>query len=64
MLILTREPGKSIRIGHDITITVLDVVGMQVRIGIDAPREIEVHREEIYVKIQKEKQDQKDKNEP
>lgn len=54
MLILTRKLGESITIGDDIKVTVLGVFGRQVRIGIDAPSNVVVHREEIYVKIQQE----------
>ena len=54
MLILTRKLGESITIGDDIKVTVLGVFGRQVRIGIDAPAKVVVHREEIYVKIQQE----------
>lgn len=54
MLILTRKLGESITIGDDIKVTVLGVFGRQVRIGIDAPPRVVVHREEIYVKIQQE----------
>ena len=54
MLILTRKLGESITIGDDIKVTVLGVFGRQVRIGIEAPSKVVVHREEIYVKIQQE----------
>ncbi len=57
MLILTRKSGETLRIGDDVTITVLSVKGNQVRIGIGAPKEIEVHREEIYNRIKAEEQD-------
>ncbi|MDY0250861.1 MAG: carbon storage regulator CsrA [Pseudomonas sp.] len=55
MLILTRNQGEIIHIGDDIRITVLGVNGGQVRLGIDAPLNIEVHREEIYQRIQADK---------
>lgn len=54
MLILTRKVGESITIGDNIKVTVLGVYGRQVRLGVDAPIEVVVHREEIYVKIQQE----------
>ncbi|CAO3311966.1 MULTISPECIES: carbon storage regulator CsrA [unclassified Pseudomonas] len=52
MLILTRRIGESIRINDDITVTVLGVQGMQVRLGVEAPEEVAVHRQEIYERIQ------------
>lgn len=52
MLVLTRRVGESIKIGDDVTVTVLDVRGDVIRIGIDAPRSIKVHREEVYLEIQ------------
>ncbi len=55
MLILTRSVGHIIRIGDDIKVTILETQGMQVRLGIQAPREIAVHREEIYQRIAMEK---------
>ncbi len=55
MLILTRKVGESLIIGDDVSIVVLGVKGNQVRIGVDAPKSVSVHREEIYNKIQDEK---------
>ena len=55
MLILTRRAGETVMVGNDVTITVLGVKGNQVRIGINAPKDIAVHREEIYERIQNEK---------
>ncbi len=54
MLILTRRVGEVLRIGDDVSITILGVKGNQVRIGIDAPKDVAVHRDEIYQRIKRE----------
>ncbi len=54
MLILTRQTGKAIRIGDNITLTILGIRGNTIRIGISAPQEVSVHREEVYLRIKKE----------
>jgi carbon storage regulator len=54
MLILTRRVGETVMIGNDVTVTVLGVKGNQVRIGINAPKNVAVHREEIYDRIKRE----------
>ncbi len=54
MLILTRRVGETLMIGDEVTVTVLGVKGNQVRIGVNAPRDVTVHREEIYERIKKE----------
>jgi carbon storage regulator len=55
MLILTRRIGETLMVGDNVSITVLGVKGNQVRIGVNAPKEVSVHREEIYQRIQREK---------
>lgn len=55
MLILTRRVGETLVVGDDITVTVLGVKGNQVRLGVNAPKDVSVHREEIYQRIQQEK---------
>ena len=55
MLILTRRVGETLVIGDEVTVTVLGVRGNQVRLGVNAPKDVAVHREEIYLRIQNEK---------
>lgn len=54
MLILTRKTNQSIQIGDDIEVKVLDISGDQVKLGIDAPKQVDIHRKEIYIEIQEE----------
>ena len=54
MLILTRRVGETVMIGNEVTVTVLGVKGNQVRIGVNAPKDVPVHREEIYERIKRE----------
>jgi len=54
MLILTRRVGETVMIGNDVTVTVLGVKGNQVRVGVNAPRDVAVHREEIFERIKRE----------
>ncbi len=54
MLILTRRVGETVMIGNEVTVTVLGVKGNQVRIGVNAPKDVSVHREEIYERIKRE----------
>ena len=60
MLILTRRVGETVMIGNEVTVTVLGVKGNQVRIGVNAPKDVAVHREEIYERIKREE----DTNDP
>ena len=59
MLILTRRVGETVMIGNDVTVTILGVKGNQVRVGINAPKNVAVHREEIYERIKREQGDPK-----
>ena len=61
MLILTRRVGETVVIGDDVTVTVLGVKGNQVRLGVNAPKEIAVHREEIFERIKREQADEEAK---
>jgi len=61
MLVLTRQKNESIMIGDDVEITIVDIRGDKVRLGINAPRDMSVHRKEIYLAIQKEKEAQGEK---
>lgn len=56
MLILTRRVNESLKVGDDVTLTVLGIRGGQIRIGIDAPRDVAVHRQEVFEKIQQEQE--------
>jgi carbon storage regulator len=62
MLILTRRVGEALIIGDDTKLTILGVRGNQVRIGIDAPKDVSVHREEIYQRILQEQQDEENQS--
>lgn len=64
MLILTRRAGETLMIGDDIQITVLGINKHQVRVGVTAPKEVAVHREEVYRRIQKEEQEATSTQEP
>ena len=62
MLILTRRIGESVKINEDITVTVLGIKGNQIRIGVDAPKHVSVHREEIYQRLKKEEFEEEESN--
>jgi carbon storage regulator len=64
MLILTRRVGETVVIGNDVTVTVLGVKGNQVRLGVNAPREVAVHREEIFERIKREQVEDKQRATP
>ncbi len=57
MLVLTRKPGEALRLGDEVIITVLEVKGKQVRVGVEAPADIAVHRQEIYLRIEAERKE-------
>lgn len=57
MLVLSRQVGESVIIGDNVTVTVVGVKGSNVRIGINAPKDVSIHREEIYTRIQKEQKE-------
>ena len=63
MLILTRRVGESLRIGDEVSVTVLGIKGSQVRIGVNAPKSVSVHREEVYDRINDESSKKSDKAE-
>jgi carbon storage regulator len=58
MLILTRRIGETLMVGDDVTVTVMDVKGSQVKLGISAPKDVAVHRKEVYQRVQKAKKSQ------
>ena len=62
MLVITRRVNETLMVGDDVTVTVLGVKGNQIRIGVNAPKEVAVHREEIYDRIKAEKQQESDTN--
>jgi carbon storage regulator len=64
MLILTRRVGETVMIGNEVTVTVLGVKGNQVRIGVNAPKDVAVHREEIYERIRREQDHDSNVNAP
>lgn len=64
MLILTRRVGETVMIGDEVTITVLGVKGNQVRVGINAPKSVAVHREEIYERIKREQRGEESSEKP